>query len=55
MSKPFKVCDDCGSPILDGNPLAVVVYFKTERDKAEFMELVNEELGFNAYGVDDAS
>lgn len=49
--KPFEVCEKCGSPLLGGEPLTVVLYFDTQAEKDDFVQMVNEQLGFRAYSV----
>ena len=39
--KPFKLCPTCGTPQID-ETLSLVLYFKSEKDRAEFAEVVKE-------------
>lgn len=50
--KPFEICKECGCPEIDGK-LAVVLYFRDEEQREEFMEAAREVLpGASTYKVD---
>ena len=49
--KPFDVCSECGSPLLEGEPKAVVLYFDSEAEKDDFVKMMNDGGHFRAYSV----
>lgn len=40
---PFAVCETCGSPKLDNQPLSLVLMFDNEDDRQELIEAIREE------------
>lgn len=54
-SKPFDICETCGSPVLHNESLSLVLMFKTRQDRKEFAEIVGRELGLTSYSIDDDS
>lgn len=53
MDAPFDICETCGTPKLN-NAHALVLYFRTEKDRADFTIVVQQEmLDVMTYSVGD--
>lgn len=51
--KPFTVCPSCKSPILDNEALGLVLMFRNEEDRQEFVDVFREAFPhLTAYPID---